>query len=379
MRILIHTDEYAPQQRPCAFRMQSFAAAFLEKGHQVTVITAARPRENAGGGERVLYAPSIPLGRKTLLRRCLHYGSFAVTSLARAFRAGPVDIVLTTAPPPMTALSGWLIAVFKRAKLVYDVRDIWPDVAVEMHRLKGDGVPARLLRRLSGFLCRRADLITVVSQGKLEKLNSPKTVLVPNGFDANLAEAAPAPDELDCGPDRRFLCVYTGNIGLAQGLDQLLDLAKAFPEVRFLLFGDGVERTRLEERVRNEAIRGVKFCGTRPQREIYGFLRLAQVSVIPLKSAEMRDSVPTKLYEALGMGCPVLLAAEGDARQLLEETGLGLCVSPDQPEALRAALAELMEDYARFLPLRAETAAYIRRRYDRRKIALELEARLRRL
>ena len=132
MRILIHTDEYYPTPQACLYRMQVLADAFIDTGNKVVVIASASNRNSealAPRRERILYTPAIRMKKKTALMRMLNNLSFGITSIFSAWKIGKVDVVLTTSPPVLSSISGWMIARCKRAKLVYDVRDVWPEIA----------------------------------------------------------------------------------------------------------------------------------------------------------------------------------------------------------------------------------------------------------
>ena len=201
MKILIHTDEYYPTPQACAYRMKVLADAFTAAGNDVTVIASAANRANGEIGdhaERIIYAPAARMRKKTTLLRLLNNLSFAVTSLFSALAAGRADVVITTSPPLLISLSGWIIARCKGAKLVFDVRDIWPDVATEMGNLRQDGAACRVFRRIADFMYRHSDAVTTVSPGKVEKIRAhlhrlhvaaeEKTVLFGNGFDERVLQ-----------------------------------------------------------------------------------------------------------------------------------------------------------------------------------------------
>lgn len=389
MRILIHSDEYYPTCAACAYRMKVFADTFMNLGNEVTIIASSTNRENesmSGCRERIVFAPTIKMKKKTTIMRMLNNLSFAMTSVACALFAGKADVVITTSPPPLVSISGWMIAKLKRAKLVYDVRDIWPDVALEMNSFAEDSFYCKLFRTITGFMYRHADIVTTVSPGKVEKIKGKvppaeqdKVWLVGNGFDESILEhtieeATVREYELDS----RFSCVYIGNIGLAQGLDVLLDMAAKIMhrEVQFLLFGNGAEREKLEKRAREMGLANVKICGTLAHDKVFTVLNHAKVSFIPLKNANMTDSIPTKVYEALGIGCPVLLVADGDSCDIVHETGLGRCVSPEDTQRLPEVFDAMVEHYEELLLQRGHARALMLEKYSRQQIAVEFEERL---
>lgn len=397
MHILIHTDEYYPTAQACTYRMSVLAETFLRCGHDVTIITSSANKsagEVVERPERILYAPSIRMKKKTAVMRLLNNLSFGVTSVFTALRAGRTDVVITTSPPPLISVAGWLIAKYKGAKLVYDVRDIWPDVALEMGSFSSKSGYCRVFRGITRFMYRHADWVTTVSPGKVEKIrehviaaaggkgaevHTDKVKLVGNGFDERILSSCVDRDLITKYQlDQYFTCVYIGNIGLAQGLDSLLDLAERSrcKEAQFLLFGKGAEKERLEREARERGLDNVHFCGVLPHEKVYTLYSYAGLSYIPLKNANMKDSIPSKLYEALGVGCPVLLAAEGDACGIVEETGLGCCVSPDHPERLAQAFDEMVSHYGDYICHRGKAQELMRGKYSRQRIALCFEEQL---
>ena len=248
MRVLIHTDEYSPTAQACTNRMRSFSDALMAAGADVTVICSKGNLENGTprlGPEKVIYAPAFRMRKKTAARRLLNNITFGISSFLCALGVGKIDAVITTSPPPLVSLSGWLITKVKKSKLIYDVRDIWPDVALEMGSFSETSIYCRMFRKVTAFMYQHADLITTVSPGKLEKIKNychlkencgDRLLLISNGFDENVSKS-PIDERIAEKFDLRKApcCVYIGNIGLAQGLDALLRLAAetSHREVRF--------------------------------------------------------------------------------------------------------------------------------------------------
>lgn len=402
MRVLIHTDEYYPTAQACAYRMQVFADTFMALGDKVTVITSSANKVNgsidkAGHKEKIINSPAVRMKKKTAVMRMLNNLTFGVTSVFSAIGAGKADVVITTSPPPLVSIPGWIIAKCKGAKLVYDVRDIWPDVALEMGSFTENSFFCKVFRKITGFMYKHADVVTTVSPGKVGKIkghvsarpgkksgasHTDKVWLVGNGFDESVAKSGfdrSIVDRYDL--DNQFTCVYIGNIGLAQGLGALLDVAAKtrHKDVQFLCFGMGAEKEMLEQRVLDEGLSNVKFCGVVEHSKVFSILSRAKLSFIPLKNSNMKDSVPTKVYEALGIGCPVLLVAEGDSADILADAGLGRSVSPDEPEKLVDVFDDMIDHYNDFATHRDEAIRLMHNKYSRQKIAEEFNRKLHQL
>ncbi len=391
MHVLIHTDEYRPTAQACTNRMVSIAEALMDGGAQVTVLCSAANLHNGSlqdHAERIIYVPAYHMKKKTAVSRLLNNATFAISSIFCAIKAGKADVVLTTSPPPLISMAGWLIARAKRALLVYDVRDIWPDVAVEMGSFSKGSFYERTFRMIAQFMYKHSDLITTVSPGKVEKVrnyvrryspDTEKVILAGNGFDEKILDSQYY-DEVAAKYEfgQTFTCVYIGNIGLAQGLESVLRLAEETKDknVRFLLFGNGAEKEHLAKTAAERNLDNVHFCGPLPKEHVYTVLSCADLSIIPLKSSRMKDSIPTKLYEALGVGCPVLLVAEGDSCKVLDETGFGRHVSPDHPEQLGDVFNEILNEYDQIIAHREEAKNHVKANYSRQKISAGLAARL---
>lgn len=399
MKILIHSDEYYPTAQACSYRMQVFVDTFMSMGDEVTVITSSANKANGVldrslHKERIIYSPAIRMKKKTAVMRMLNNITFALSSIFAALLAGKIDVVITTSPPPLVSVPGWIIAKLKGAKLVYDVRDIWPDIALEMKGFTEDSFFCKVFRKIARFMYKHSDVVTTVSDGKVEKVknyvselhgskagseHTDKVWLVGNGFDESVLDNAFDQSVVDkYGIDKKFTCVYIGNIGLAQGLGALLDVAAKtkHKDIQFLLFGMGAEKALLEKRVADEGLTNVRFCGVIEHSKVPSILSKAKLSFIPLKNSSMKDSVPTKIYEALGVGCPVLLVAEGNSAAIVEESGFGKTVSPDHTESLVGVFDGMIDTYSDLEAHREAAKKLMLEKYSRQKIAAEFEKKL---
>jgi len=256
-----------------------------------------------------------------------------------------------------------------------------------MNSFSESSIYCRVFRWITGFMYRKADLVTTVSSGKVAKIRSKlpeqqadKVRMVANGFDERVLES-----ETDTaliqkyGILDRFTCIYIGNIGMAQGIDVLLRLAEEtkHKDIQFLIFGTGVEKEAIASLAKKRKLDNLRFCGLLAHEKVATLLQSANISIIPLKSKNMKDSIPSKLYEALGIGCPVLLIAEGDACKIVDEAQLGCYAPPDKPEEIVRVFDEMIDNYELYAQRRESRGAYVRERHSRQKIAAEFEMMLR--
>ena len=384
MNVILHMGETYLNETPGGKRIRAFYDVLTAHGHHVKVMapgyghTGAVPKD-------VIYCPTIEMKKKTTLMRLLNQLSFALSSVLYSGKAGKADIVLTSVPPALVGMAGWFIARLKGAKLVYDVRDIWPDVALEIGGFSEGSVFCKVFAFVRDFMLKHSDLVTTVSPGKVRKLKGyaprAEVCFVPNGLDERFLDNEFHPETVEkYGLDTGFNCVYIGSFGRAQGLMQLMHLAERAKEhkldARFVLFGNGVEEESLRKYVEDQKLDHVVFVEMIPNGEMFTVLKAAQLSFVSLINEKLRDSVPTKMFEALGVGCPILLAAAGDAAEMLNACKLGIAVRPNDDEALWKAFQELYCNMDDYLCWREHARTVILSNYSRQQAAVVLEKKL---
>ena len=377
MRVLIQMGDSYPFGSPCANRIRTFYEQFTKHGDTVKVLapkTENRPQKV----NDVTYCPNFSIRSKSSLNRLFNQMSLGISSLFLSFKAGKADVVITTSPPPLISVFGWMIAKFKRAKLVYDVRDIWPDVAWEMGSFDRNSFISKVFEFSRNFMLKHSDLVSVVSNGKKEKLQSycpdVQIEIISNGLDEDFLET---PENTSLikkyNLNDKFTCVYVGNLGLAQGLTQLMNVAKKAHQedldAQFILFGSGVEENKLKEFVVQNNLDNVKFAGRIPSTDIYTVLKYSDMCFVSLVNKNLTDSVPTKLYEGLAVGCPVLLAAAGESAELVKRCKLGIAVEPYDMQNIWEAFKSFYENIDAFNEYKQYSTDVILEDYSRQKIA----------
>ncbi|MEH7609540.1 glycosyltransferase family 4 protein, partial [Priestia megaterium] len=278
--------------------------------------------------------------------------------------------------------SGVIMSKLKKVPHVFDVRDIWPNVAVEIGEITKNSKTYKLMSLVEKFIYKNSSMLTVVTKGKKETLirngvEKKKITLISNGFDEEFL-TFPI-DQHIAGKyelSNKFNLLYAGIIGIAQGIDLIIEAAeslKSYSHIQFVLVGTGVELEKIKKLVKEKGLSNVVFAGEQPHINIRSFLHYSHISLVPLKSNALKDSVPTKLYEALGVGKPVILSASGDSEEVVKEAQGGLVVKPGDVNELVKAIKKLYEDEIFYNRCIEMSEKYIIDNYSRKSIAKILE------
>jgi glycosyltransferase involved in cell wall biosynthesis len=393
VRIAYVCHYFVPEPAAPAARVHEFARAWVrDHGHDVTVITTF-PNHPVGrippayrgrwwaterlDGIRVLRCWLYAVPNRGVGRRGLDHLSFMLTALAFGLpRLGKVDVVLASSPTLFSALSAWLIARVRRVPFVLEVRDLWPEAIVGLGLMR-PGPVVQFLEALARFLYRQAALVVVVTEAFADRLAAQgvqrgKLAVIPNGADTRLF--SPAADgscaRKALGLDGRFIAAYIGSHGLSHGLGAVLDAAALQPEVTYLLVGDGADRERLlAERDR----RGLSNVVMRPsvdKAQVPGLYAAADVCLVTLRDVPIFDAfVPSKLFEMLAAGRPIIGAVRGEARDILARSGGALLIEPERGDQLAQAVERLRSDPALRAELASKGRAFAVAHYDRDTLA----------
>jgi len=390
LHILFVTDHYRPEASAASVRCSAHAKRWVARGHQVTMLTnfPNYPDGKVFGGYRqslykrevydtvdVLRVPTLVFPNRGALLRILDYLSFVVTaSLASLFVARP-DVVVATSPHIFAAVAGWIASCVHRRPFVFEVRDLWPDSIIAVGAMK-EGRLVNLVRLVERFLYRRSDLIVAVTHATRDVLiargiDAKKIVVVTNGADFGSLTPGPAPQALreKLGIGDKIVVSYIGTVGMAHGLQLILDAAAEcmtrLPEVQFIVVGSGAERDELEQQAQRRHLRNLTFVGRVSHEETVDYWRLSDVTLVLLKNTPLfRTVLPSKIFEALATGTPIITNVRGELERLLEPLDAAQMIEPDSAEALVGAIERLARDPARRRAL-AAGAAEGAKRYDR--------------
>src|SRR5436190_14494182 len=354
-----------------AARVSELSHHWAAAGHDVTVLTGfpnhpdgkLRPeyrkhfrglvfREQVGL-VNVVRSWLLPFPNRKAYERMLNYGSFCLSAGTTGSFLSRPDVVIATSPQLLAGLSGWWVAKFKRVPFVLEVRDLWPESLAAVGAGNANSFLYRILHNVAGFLYRKASHIVVVTPAfrdhliKHWQVSPEKISVIQNGVETKLF--CPGTSESlrkDLSIENRFVVSYIGTMGMAHGLETILEAAErlqnAVSDVLFMLVGEGADRERIQAIAAATDLTNVRFVTQQPREKIPLYISASDVCLVLLKKSEVFDTViPTKMLEFMACGRPVILGVGGQSRKILEAARAGLCVEPENPDALCDAIERL--------------------------------------
>lgn len=391
MHILLLSDKFHPEVAAPSIRGLEHAAAWVRAGHQVTVVTGApnHPRgrvfpgyrnapwvEEWIEGVRVLRVWSFVAPNTGRVRRSLDYLSLAGSGTAWFWRYAPFDVILATSPPLVTAMQGWALARLRDRPWVFEVRDLWPASIPAVGVGMGNRTLAALERVELGLYA-RADSLVVVTEAFREDLvrrgvPGDKIHLVRNGVDCDRFAPRPRPSRASLGiAEDAFVVGYVGTMGMAHGLSNVLEAARRTPEITWLLMGDGAEAADITAKAAN--LPNVVVKPPIPHAEVPTVTASLDVSLVHLRPSTVFETViPSKIFESMAMGIPMLAAIQGEGAQLIERARAGRIVPPGDPDALAAGARALRDNKRAYRAMAKAGPREARAHYDRSRTAAAL-------
>lgn len=370
MKILFLSDNFTPEVNAPATRTYDHCKEWVKNGHDVTVITCA-PNFPQGkvyaGYKNKLYQKEVIDGIKVIrvwtyitanegvMKRTLDYISFSVT----AFIAGlfqRMDVIVATSPQFFTALAGRTLSFWKRKPWIMEVRDLWPE-SVKSVCAMNDSAFIRYFEWEEQRCYNSADRIVVVTDSFKEKLISKgikakKIDVVKNGVNKNLFNPVPKDESLlqELGLANKKIIGYIGTHGMAHKLDFILECAKNMDgknNYHFLLLGNGAEKNNLLKLKEDLNLTNVTMLDSVPKQEVNRYISILDVALINLRKSELfKTVIPSKIFENAGMEIPILMGVDGEARDIIESYGAGVCFEPESESDFNEKLNKILSDEA---------------------------------
>jgi glycosyltransferase involved in cell wall biosynthesis len=399
MKILYLSQYFPPEIGAPAARVFELSHEWVRLGHSVKVVTAfpnhptgVVPPEYRGrlwdkevvDGIEVYRNWTLAVPNRQMALRLASQLSFPLSVIALGLpRMKRPDVVLATSPSIFTSVCGLAYARALGAPFVFEVRDLWPQLFIEMGMVKNP-LLVRVLETAERFQYRQAQKIVVVTERFKEILEekgvpSGKLAVIPNGVDLHhFREDAAGARQVreEHGLEGKFVIGYIGTHGVLHGLSSILDAAEALKgenQFRFLFVGHGHERQMLIESARSRHLSNVVFVPAQPRDRIPSYYSACNACIVPLRREAFlaENFVPSKIFEILGCSRPVLATLSGEAGEIVRRSGGGMVIPPEDGPALAAAIRELAAGPGRAQNLGRQGRAFVEAHYDRAALARE--------
>jgi len=383
-------------------RASEVAQHWARAGHDVSVLTGfpnhptgVVPAEWRGRLRRLIYREKIgsvqvfrtwlwPLPNRKAHERMRNYASFCVSAALRGVAIPRPDVIIASSPQLLVGLSGWWIAFSRQIPFVFEVRDLWPESLTAVGVGDEDSLLHHALAAVAKFLYQRSDRIVVVTPAFKEHLMrrwrvpAEKISVVENGVETDLFKPSSAAANhalrRELGAQGEFLVCYIGTMGMAHGLETLLDAASQLQRqnsnAQFLLVGEGAEKERIRTMAHSRGLTNVSFLDQQPREKIPAFISASDACLVLLKKTDVfKTVIPTKMLEFMSCARPVILGVDGQARQIIEDAGAGLVIEPENSEALVGAINQLSANRDVGVALGQKGREYIQQHFSRGQTA----------
>lgn len=368
MHVLLLTSIFPPDIGANAKRMMHLAENLCERGHQVTVVTGfphyptgiispeyrkrlwVREMQNGYVVART-YIYASP--ERTFMRRVANFGSFTASSVLAMIVLRQVDIIITICPPLLSGLSAALVSRIKQVPFVFDIQDLYPESAIICGYLRNP-LLIRFSHLLANFIYKRSAGLVVISEGfqrELEQKGIPmeKIHIVPNWVDLDLFKpGSGSAIRHKYGLQGKLVVAFLGTLGPAQAplsIVKAADLLRDEDDIQFMFVGHGIEKESMVAYVDEYKLSNVLFVPPQPHNEVPGFVDAADVCLVHLKQSWLYDrvTIPSKTYEYMALGKPIIMAAGGEAARFISEADCGIAIQPEDPEILAQAILQLRD------------------------------------
>lgn len=400
MRIVFLCHYYPPEVNAPASRTSEHCARWAAAGHEVTVVTCVpncpdgvvfggyknrlRSQHEVMDGVNVVRVWSYVAPNAGTLRRIANYLSYMVSAIWASLWLPRPDVVIATSPQFFCGWAGVWVSRFKRRPFVLEIRDIWPESITAVGAMK-KGVATRFLEWLERRMYRAADQIVTVGTGYSQSVTTKadvgdRTTVIMNGVDLKRFEPVDphSVDELrrDWGLGDRFVCSYVGTIGMAHGLEVIIEAAAQLKQrqrndVVFFVVGDGARRNELQQMALGRGVSDmIVFTGRQPRELMPVVLDASNACLVHLRASELFGTVvPSKIFETMAMERPILMGVRGEALQIVLDAEAGLAIEPESADDLVAALDRLAGDRQLGRTMGVNGRKYVASHFSRDRLA----------
>ncbi|MBH11054.1 MAG: hypothetical protein CMG74_12040 [Candidatus Marinimicrobia bacterium] len=365
MRVLLIAQYFPPEIGAAASRWGDYVDILVQRGHKVTVLCGMPnyprgkrfdgynnlwvKRERKSSNLRIIRSAVWANDRKSTFKMLGNYLSFAFSGVINAMKIRNVDLIVLSSPPLFVGIIGMMLSSIRKYKMLLDVRDIWPESVVVLGGIKskwliklGRLLESKVYRSASGYI------FPVPGFQKYFKSHHPLQMKKPmfnlmNGVHEDFLVKT---KETQLASQKDFTVLYSGNMGMAQGLEVVLEAAselKDYP-IQFKLIGDGICKTSLIQMAKSMGLSNMTFLDSISREALISEMHNASVCLVPLKNNPLfRNAIPSKIFEIMACKKPVILGVEGEATCIIQQYNCGTVVSPENPLELKNIILKYFE------------------------------------
>jgi len=397
LRVLYISQYFPPEVGATQSRSYEMAKHLVEQGHSVTVITEM-PNHPKGiiqagyrgkfflkeelDGIKILRVWVYTSPHKTFISRILFYTTFMVTSfIAGLFSRGRYNIIFATSPPFFVGASGLLLSFLKRCKFIFEARDLWPESAIVLNELN-NSILIFASKVVEKIYYKYASAIIAVTDGIKQRLISndvpeKKIFVITNGSNSEIFKPYPKNKLKELLLEECFIVGYAGIFGIAQGMEILCDLIQSMKEdqkIKFLFIGEGPKKKRVIELKNTMQLKNLIILDEIPKDKIAQYISCFDIALVPLKKCFLFEgAVPTKMFDCMACEKPIVLAIQGEAKEIIEKSRSGIAVEPENIREMREAILKFYQSEKLVQEMGKKARKYVKKEKERAALASDLE------
>ncbi len=395
MRILILSHYFPPEVNAPASRTYEHAKRWAKEPDVHVIVITNHPNHPNGvlyqgyknrwmtreekDGIRVRRVKTFLAPNAGFTRRTLNYLFFMAASILASIRMPRPDVVVATSPQFFCAVAGYVVSRIKRARFIFELRDIWPESIVTVGAMR-PSLPIRLLEKLELFLYRKSVRVVALTDAFKENLisrgiPSSKIDVIKNGVDLSFFLPRSTLPELlrELGAEGRFIASYIGTVGMAHATDRIIEVAERLqniPEIFFLIVGEGAEKRRIRNLVMEKRLSNIKVLSGVSKERVRDYYALTDLYLVTLRNTELfRTVIPSKIFEAMAMARPILCAVDGECRKIIEEAKSGIYVEPENVNQMAETILKLWKEKDGLQRMGKNGRIYVERYFNRDELA----------
>tara|TARA_Y100000768_G_scaffold383984_1_gene367121 strand:- start:3469 stop:4671 length:1203 start_codon:yes stop_codon:yes gene_type:complete len=360
MHVFIVTQYFPPELGASASRWGDYTDILLKQNHKVTILceTPHYPNKNYFNGFKnawstvekispnftVIRSKAYASNRKTFLKKIAHYTVFMISACFNFRKVKNYDLLIISSPPLFTGVIGVFGRLFFKAEYWLDVRDLWPESALELKQINkgllyklGKKLESKIYHMAKGFIFPVPVFRKYLDSYSNEILKKPKIELI-NGVSEDFINLAKSKKLYS---SKKFTVLYSGNMGLAQDLSTLVKASEVLKDhnIQFIFIGDGVCREEIEILANRLNNKNIKFYDSMKRKDLISWIIKSSLCIVPLKNKKIfQSAIPSKMFEYMACERPIVVGVKGEAKKIIEQVKAGIAIEPEDPLALSEAI-----------------------------------------